>query len=51
MSSFNHLRNVSNMKFKTILKSPVFDFVKKRLAYYFVECLQPQQNDQNKSHY
>ena len=31
------------MKFKTALKSPVFDFVKKRLAYNFVECLQPQQ--------
>ena len=34
---------------KTI-KSPVFDFMKKRLAYNFVECLQPQQNDQNRSH-
>ena len=34
------------MEFKTTLKSPEFDFVKKRFAYKFVECLQPQQNDQ-----
>ena len=33
------------MKFKTTLKSPVFKFVKKSLAYNFVECLQPQQNE------
>ena len=39
------------MKFKTTLKSPVFDFAKKRLAYKFVECLHPQQNGQTKSHY
>ena len=34
---------------KTV-KSPVFDFVKKRLPYNFLECLQHQQNDQNGSH-
>ena len=39
------------MKFKTALKGPVFDFAKKRLADNYVECLQPQQNDQNRSHY
>ena len=38
------------MKFKTTLKSPVVDFMKKRLAYNFVECPQSQQNDKNKSH-
>ena len=39
------------MKFKTTLKSPVFKFVKKRLAYNFVECLQSQENDQNRGHW
>ena len=39
------------MKFKTILKSLVFDFVKKRLVYNFMECLQSQQNDQSGNHY
>ena len=39
------------MKFKTILKSPVFDFVKKRVAYNFVKCLKSQQNDRARSHY
>ena len=31
-------------------KKPVFKFVKKSLAYSFAECLQSQQNDQNRSH-
>ena len=39
------------MKFKKCLKSPVFDSVKERLAYKFVECLHSQQNDQTRSHY
>ena len=29
----------------------MFKFVKKSLAYNFVECLQPQQNDYNRSDY
>ena len=37
------------MKFKTTLKSQVFDFVKKTLAYNSVKSLQPQENDQNRS--
>ena len=39
------------MKFKTTLNSPVFLFVKKRLAYNFVEYLQPKQSDQNRRDY
>ena len=39
------------MKFKTTLNSAVFDSVKKRLAYNFMECLQSQQKDQNRSHW
>ena len=39
------------MKFKTILKGPVFDFVKKILTCNFVEWPQPQQSNQDKSHY
>ena len=40
------------MKLKTtLIKSPVFKFVKKNPVYNFLKCLQPQQNDQNRSHY
>ena len=39
------------MKTKAILKSPVFNVSKKKLAYNFVECVQPEQNDKNRSHY
>ena len=35
---------------KKTLKYPVFPFLKKSLAYSFVQCLQPQ-HDQNRSHY
>ena len=39
------------MKFKTTLQNVLFKFVKKGLACNFVEYLQSQQNDQNRSYY